>query len=66
MRLVQNVIWLICVAPWLALRHLASAVAITSRPRQLAEQILIPVRLVPLGVELDPVHSPGRTDRIWV
>ncbi|OBK18699.1 YccF domain-containing protein [Mycobacterium asiaticum] len=62
--LVGNVIWVILFGVWLAIGHLASALAmavtIIGIPLALANLKLIPVSLLPLGREIVPVASPGR------
>ncbi|HET9876663.1 MAG TPA: hypothetical protein VFQ37_13005 [Mycobacterium sp.] len=55
MHLVLNMIWLIPGGLWLALKRMT-----------LADLKQIPVLLVSLGVEIDPVDSPGRLDRVFV
>jgi uncharacterized membrane protein YccF (DUF307 family) len=60
--LIGNVIWLLVCGIWLALGHLASAVAmaIIGIPLALANLKLIPVSLVPLGKEIVPVDQANR------
>jgi uncharacterized membrane protein YccF (DUF307 family) len=57
--LIGNVIWMLLCGIWLAIGHLASAVAmaltIIGLPLALANLKLIPVSLVPLGKEIVPV-----------
>jgi uncharacterized membrane protein YccF (DUF307 family) len=66
--LIGNVIWVVLCGFWLAIGHLVSAVAmaitIIGIPLALANLKLIPVSLVPLGKEIVPVDSPGRSE--WV
>ena len=66
--LIGNVIWVVLFGFWLAIGHLVSAVAmaitIIGIPLALANLKLIPVSLVPLGKEIVPVDSPGRSE--WV
>jgi uncharacterized membrane protein YccF (DUF307 family) len=60
--LIGNVIWMLLCGIWLAIGHLASAVAmaltIIGLPLALANLKLIPVSLVPLGKEIVPVDHP--------
>jgi uncharacterized membrane protein YccF (DUF307 family) len=61
---IGNVIWLLVAGWWLALGHLATAIAlavtIIGIPLALANLKLIPVSLVPLGKEIVPVDAaPG-------
>jgi uncharacterized membrane protein YccF (DUF307 family) len=57
--LIGNVIWMLLCGIWLAIGHLASAVAmamtVIGLPLALANLKLIPVSLVPLGKEIVPV-----------
>lgn len=66
--LIGNVIWILLFGIWLAIGHLVSALAmaitIVGIPLALANLKLIPVSLVPLGVEIVPVDAPGRLDRV--
>jgi uncharacterized membrane protein YccF (DUF307 family) len=66
--LVGNVIWIVLFGFWLAVGHLVSAAAmavtIVGIPLALANLKLIPVSLMPLGKEIVPVGSPGRS--AWV
>lgn len=66
--LIGNVIWILLFGIWLAIGHLVSALAmamtIIGIPLALANLKLIPVSLVPLGVEIVPVDAPGRPDRV--
>src|ERR1700712_1339526 len=54
---IGNVIWVLLFGLWLAIGHLASALA-------LANLKLIPVSLVPLGKEIVPADWPARSDRV--
>ncbi|GFG74769.1 YccF domain-containing protein [Mycobacterium botniense] len=60
--LIGNVIWVLLFGMWLAIGHLVSAAAmaitIIGIPLALANLKLIPVSLVPLGVQIVPVGSP--------
>src|SRR5246127_3229194 len=62
--LIGNVVWVLLFGIWLALGHLASAVAmaltIVGIPLALANLKLIPVSLRPLGKQIVPVGSPTR------
>jgi uncharacterized membrane protein YccF (DUF307 family) len=62
--MIGNIIWLLLFGIWLAIGHLASAVAmavtIIGIPLALANLKLIPVSLVPLGKEIVPTSSPDR------
>ncbi len=66
--LIGNVIWLLVCGIWLAIGHLASAVAmavtIIGIPLALANLKLIPVSLVPLGKEIVPVGQSNRTESL--
>jgi len=69
--LVGNVIWVLLFGLWLAIGHLASAVAmamtIIGIPLALANLKLIPVSLFPLGkkiVAIVPVSPPARLERV--
>jgi uncharacterized membrane protein YccF (DUF307 family) len=57
-----NVIWLIMAGIWLAIGHLISGIAlcitITGIPLGLADFKLIPISLMPLGVEIVPTDDP--------
>ncbi|WP_343576584.1 YccF domain-containing protein [Mycobacterium sp.] len=59
--LIGNVAWVLLCGIWLAIGHLASAVAmavtIIGLPLALANLKLIPVSLVPLGKEIIPIGS---------
>ncbi|UXA06011.1 YccF domain-containing protein [Mycobacterium sp. SMC-2] len=61
--LIGNVIWVLLFGIWLAIGHLASALAmaitIVGIPLALANLKLIPVSLMPLGKEIVPVSSPS-------
>ena len=63
--LIGNVVWVLLFGIWLALGHLASALAmaltIVGIPLALANLKLIPVSLMPLGKEIVPVGSPTRS-----
>jgi uncharacterized membrane protein YccF (DUF307 family) len=56
--LIGNVIWIILIGWWLALGHLASGIAlcltIIGIPLGLANFKLIPISLLPLGVQVVP------------
>jgi uncharacterized membrane protein YccF (DUF307 family) len=56
-----NIIWIILFGWWLALGHLVTEIAlcltIIGVPLGLANFKIIPVSLVPLGVEIVPVRS---------
>jgi uncharacterized membrane protein YccF (DUF307 family) len=62
--LIGNVIWMLLCGIWLAIGHLASAVAmavtIIGLPLALANLKLIPVSLVPLGKEIVSADRPAR------
>jgi uncharacterized membrane protein YccF (DUF307 family) len=66
--LIGNVIWIVLFGIWLAIGHVVSAVAMASTiigiPLALANLKLIPVSLVPLGKDIVPVGSSGRSE--WV
>lgn len=66
--LIGNVIWVVLFGFWLAIGHLASAVAtamtLVGIPLALAHLKLIPVSLLPLGKEIVPVGSPPRNERV--
>ena len=61
--LIGNVIWVLLFGIWLAIGHLASALAmaitIVGIPLALANLKLIPVSLMPLGKEIVPVGPPS-------
>ena len=63
--LIGNVVWVLLFGIWLAIGHLASAVAmaltLVGIPLALATLKLIPVSLMPLGKEIVPVGSPTRS-----
>lgn len=62
-----NVIWSIFGGTWLALGPaVGTTVMVIGIPLALAVLKLIPVSLVPLGVETVPVDSPGRLDRVHI
>lgn len=56
--LIGNVIWIVLIGWWLALGHLSSAIAlfvtIIGIPLAVANLKLIPISLVPLGVQIVP------------
>jgi uncharacterized membrane protein YccF (DUF307 family) len=58
---IGNIVWLVCAGWWLALAHLATAVAlavtIIGIPLALANLKLIPVSLVPLGRVIVPIDA---------
>ncbi len=60
--LIGNVLWIILVGWWLALGHLTSGVmlclTIIGIPLGLANFKLIPISLMPLGVEFVPTSQP--------
>jgi uncharacterized membrane protein YccF (DUF307 family) len=66
--LIGNIIWVLLFGIWLAIGHLvtaaAMAVTIIGIPLALANLKLIPVSLVPLGMDIVPVGSSARTDRV--
>jgi uncharacterized membrane protein YccF (DUF307 family) len=68
--LIGNVVWVVLFGWWLAIGHLASAVAtaitFVGIPLALAHLKLIPVSLLPLGKEIVPVGSPPRNERVSV
>ena len=59
--LVGNVIWVLLFGLWLAIGHLASAIAMAATiigiPLAVANLKLIPVSLVPLGKEIVPTDA---------
>lgn len=59
--LIGNVIWVLLFGLWLAIGHLASAIAMAATiigiPLALANLKLIPVSLVPLGKEIVPADA---------
>jgi uncharacterized membrane protein YccF (DUF307 family) len=63
---IGNVLWIVCAGWWLAIAHLATAVAlavtIIGIPLALANLKLIPVSLVPLGRVIVPI-SAGQDPR---
>jgi uncharacterized membrane protein YccF (DUF307 family) len=63
--LIGNVVWVLLFGIWLAIGHLASAVAMALTfvgiPLALANVKLIPVSLMPLGKQIVPVGSPTRS-----
>jgi uncharacterized membrane protein YccF (DUF307 family) len=60
--LIGNILWIILVGWWLAIGHLTSGIAmcltIIGIPLGLASFKLIPISLVPLGVEIVPTSQP--------
>lgn len=62
--LIGNLIWVLLFGLWLAIGHLASAIAMAATiiglPLALANLKLIPVSLVPLGKEIVPADRPAR------
>jgi uncharacterized membrane protein YccF (DUF307 family) len=56
--LIGNIIWIVLIGWWLAIGHLTSGIAmcltIIGIPLGLADFKLIPISLVPLGVEIVP------------
>lgn len=56
--LIGNIIWIILIGWWLAIGHLASGIAlcltIIGIPLGLADFKMIPISLVPLGVQIVP------------
>lgn len=60
--LIGNVLWLILIGWWLAIGHLTSGImlclTIIGIPLGLASFKLIPISLVPLGVEIVPTGQP--------
>ena len=66
--LIGNVVWVLLFGIWLAIGHLASAVAmaltVVGIPLALANLKMIPVSLMPLGKEIVPVDSPTRFARV--
>ncbi|MDT5137306.1 MAG: hypothetical protein QOD58_1568 [Mycobacterium sp.] len=65
---IGNVVWVLLFGLWLAIGHLASALAMAATiigiPLALANLKLIPVSLVPLGKEIVPADGPTRADRV--
>ena len=61
---IGNVVWIVLFGLWLAIGHVASAIAMAATivgiPLALANLKMIPVSLVPLGKEIVPADSPGR------
>ncbi|WP_454296363.1 YccF domain-containing protein [Salana multivorans] len=59
---VGNVIWVVVAGIWLAIGHLASALAmaltIVGIPLAIAELKIIPITLTPLGREIVPTDQP--------
>ena len=62
--LIGNVVWVLLCGLWLAIGHVASAIAMAATiigiPLALANLKLIPVSLLPLGKEIVPVDRPAR------
>ena len=62
MSLIGNVIWLVVAGIWLAIGHLLTGIAlcitIIGIPLGLANFKLIPISLLPLGVEIVPAEDP--------
>lgn len=60
--LIGNIIWIILFGWWLAVGHLVTGIAlcvtIVGIPLGLANFKIIPVSLVPLGVQIVPVDQP--------
>jgi uncharacterized membrane protein YccF (DUF307 family) len=60
--LIGNVLWIVLIGWWLALGHLTSGVllclTIIGIPLGLANFKLIPISLLPLGVEIVPSDAP--------
>jgi uncharacterized membrane protein YccF (DUF307 family) len=65
MSLIGNIIWIILIGWWLAIGHLTSGIAlcltIIGIPLGLANFKLIPISLIPLGVQIVPSNElyPG-------
>jgi uncharacterized membrane protein YccF (DUF307 family) len=59
---IGNIIWIILIGWWLAIGHLTAAITlfitIIGIPLALANLKLIPISLVPLGVEVVPSDAP--------
>ncbi|MBS9373716.1 YccF domain-containing protein [Rhodococcus sp. B50] len=59
--LIGNVIWIVVAGIWLALGHIATAIAmavtIIGIPLAIANLKMIPISLMPLGKEIVPVDS---------
>jgi uncharacterized membrane protein YccF (DUF307 family) len=62
MRLILNIIWLVLCGWWLAIGHLVSGIAlcltIIGVPLGLANFKMIPISLMPLGVQIVPSGQP--------
>ena len=60
--LIGNILWIILIGWWLALGHLTSGImlclTIIGIPLGLANFKLIPISLMPLGVEFMPTNAP--------
>jgi uncharacterized membrane protein YccF (DUF307 family) len=60
--LIGNILWIILIGWWLAIGHLTSGVllclTIIGIPLGLANFKLIPISLLPLGVEIVPTDAP--------
>ena len=65
--LIGNVVWVLLFGVWLAIGHLASALAmavtLVGIPLALANLKMIPVSLMPLGKEIVPLNSPNSPTR---
>ncbi|EFG75329.1 hypothetical protein HMPREF0591_4695 [Mycobacterium parascrofulaceum ATCC BAA-614] len=63
--LIGNIIWVLLFGIWLAIGHVASALAmaitIVGIPLALANLKLIPVSLMPLGKQIVPVSAPSHS-----
>ena len=59
--LIGNVIWIVVAGIWLALGHIATAIAmavtIIGIPLAIANLKMIPISLIPLGKEIVPVET---------
>jgi uncharacterized membrane protein YccF (DUF307 family) len=66
--LIGNVIWVLLFGLWLAIGHLASALAmavtIIGIPLAVANLKMIPVSLLPLGKEIVPADWPALSQRV--
>jgi uncharacterized membrane protein YccF (DUF307 family) len=60
--MIGNILWIILIGWWLALGHLTSGImlclTIIGIPLGLANFKLIPISLMPLGVEFTPTNQP--------
>ena len=65
-----NVIWIILFGWWLALGHVVTGIAmcltIIGIPLGLANFMLIPIALFPLGTEIVPSDSQAAAERPWL